>query len=301
MHKRLIPIATTFACIALYSFSGCARNTLENPIDLNQSIHDVRFQDFGSSTKKDPAAFNPSTYQSAKSNSVPQTPAADSVVNQASVIKEVRVTGNNVLAERDILSRIRTRAGRYFDPDLLQQDVNELWKVKQIRRVKGPYIDRQNDGIVITIELVERPYISEVRYIGNRALADRKLAEETGLAGGQPLDLHSVKMARTRLEDLYEENGYPKTQVSIIEGDEIGDQNVTFLVHEDKLQRVSSVVFEGNQIATDGRLKSFIQIKPGFLKLFGGKVNRSQLKKTSYDLSPIIEDSVFSMPVSVAS
>ena len=43
--------------------------------------------------------------------------------------------------------------------------------------------------------------------------------------------------------DLYKEKGYPKTQVTILEGTEIDHQNVVFLIHEDELQRVSSVSF----------------------------------------------------------
>ena len=77
----------------------------------------------------------------------------------------------------------------------------------------------------------------------------------------------------------YEEKGYPKTEVSIIEGDEFSDREVVFLIHEDELQRIGWVRFEGNEIASDGRLKSFIKMKPGILWYFGGKVNRRELEQ----------------------
>ena len=82
-----------------------------------------------------------------------------------------------------------------------------------------------------------------------------------------------------RIEDLYAEKGYPKTEVTIIEGDELGDNDVIFLVHEDKLQRIAKVGFEGNEIASDGRLKSMIKMKPGILWFFGGKSNRRELEQ----------------------
>ena len=265
--------------------SGCASGPYGSVASGPSLVDTVRFQDLGS-FRPDPTALAPPTSEPPQEMLPAQTSeeadrktTPEEVVERSQVIKQVKIKGNQILAEHEIMRRIRTRPGRYFDPDLLQQDVNELWKLKQVRRVTGPYIDRQRDGIVVTIEISERPYINEVRYIGNRALPDRQLATETGLSGGQPLDLQAVKMAKTRLEDLYEEKGYPKTQVTIIEGDEMGDQNVTFLIHEDALQRVAKVDFQGNEIASDARLRSFIKTKPGMLWLIGGKVNRRELEQ----------------------
>ena len=245
--KLSLSLMAVVPMVGLMICSGCASGPYGQTASNPAPFETVRFQDFGSSTR-DPAALS----SAATPASQQERSSAGDVVDRSQVVKQVNITGNKILAEHEIMRRIRTRPGRYFDPDLLQQDVNELWKVKQIRRVTGPFVDRQSDGIVVTIQITERPYIDKVNYIGNRAVTDRQLATETGLGGGQPLDLHSVKMAKTRLEDLYAEKGYPKTQVTIIEGDELGDQNVTFLIHEDALQRVAKIDFQGNEIASDG-------------------------------------------------
>ncbi len=60
-----------------------------------------------------------------------------------------------------------------------------------------------------------------------------------------------------------------------------------FLVNEGLKQSYWSTVFEGNQIATDARLKTQIESKPGFMYLFGGKVDHQKIdndvaKLTSY-------------------
>lgn len=278
--------------------SGCTTPIGKSDSLLPSSVYSpseaVRFQDEGS-FRPDPTAlsrgssFKPKATTPAletrpqksesDNNSVEKADNSSPVVNQAQVIKDVVITGNQTLAKHEISKRLRTRPGRYFDPDLLQQDVNQLWKMKQIRRVNGPYLDRQPDGITVTIDITERPYISKVKFIGNRGITDRKLATETGLKDGQPLDLHAVKMAKTRIEDFYEEKGYPKTQVSIVEGDDPEDREVVFLIHEDELQRIRAVQFEGNQIASNGRLKSFIKMKPGYLWVIGGKVNRREMEQ----------------------
>ena len=45
-------------------------------------------------------------------------------------------------------------------------------------------------------------------------------------------------MAKKKLEDLYKTKGYPKTQIEIIEGNEKGDSNVVFVIHEDEHQKI---------------------------------------------------------------
>ncbi|MGI9519281.1 MAG: BamA/OMP85 family outer membrane protein [Pirellulaceae bacterium] len=280
MKKQLRFLAVPGVCLLLAGLCGCMATS--TPGRSSQSLFEtVRFQDQADpeNMRPDPVALTPSATPDSSADPNLSAATGQPVVNQAQIVKQVLITGNDKLPEHQILRHVRTRPGRYFDPDLLQQDVNQLWKMREVRRVNGPYIDRQADGIVVTIDVSERLYMDRVRYIGNRAVTDRQLATETGLSDGQPLDLHAVKMAKTRIEDLYEEKGYPKTEVSIIEGDEFSDSEVVFLIHEDHQQRVGWVTFEGNEIASDGRLRSFIKMKPGILWYFGGTVKRRELEQ----------------------
>lgn len=242
----------------------------------------VRFQDTVSE-RPDPRAFAPENdgLKNAAGTTADngQSGEQQALLDQARIVKQVIVKGNENLPEHQILRHMRTRPGRYLDPDLLQEDVNQLWRMKAIRRVNGPLLDYQPDGITVIFEISERPYMSAVRYIGNRAITDKALAKETGLKDGDPMDMHSVRMAKTAIEELYQEKGYPRTEVTVVSGDELTDREVVFLIHEDELQRVSSVSFEGNTVASDARLKTFLKMKPGVLWVFGGKVNRRELEQ----------------------
>ena len=147
----------------------------------------------------------------------------------------------------------------------------------EISRVNGPYLKNTDEGIIVTIEVTERNTIGQVEFIGNRGIADRTLKKETGLEDGKPLDVHEIRLAKSKIEDLYKEKGYPRTQVEIVEGGETGDNKVVFLIHEDEKQRIWKVDFEGNTIASDARLRHFIKSKPGILKVFGGLVKRDEI------------------------
>lgn len=282
MHRSNLIRSCGLLAVTL-AISGCqapGSSSLWNGPSSILPADSVRFQDEGPANQ-DPAAFRFRPGAAAESISPPDE--GDPRAGQ--VVKEVIITGNEMIPDHQVMRRIRTRSGRYFDPDLLQEDVNRIWQMKGVRRVNGPLMDYQPDGIVVTFDISERPYMKRVLYVGNRAITDKQLATETGLAEGQPLDIHSVRMARTRIEDHYEEKGFPRTQVSIVAGDKIEDREVVFLIHEDELQRVSSVGFEGNEVASDSRLRSFIKMKPGVLWLFGGKVNRRELEQDQIRLT----------------
>jgi outer membrane protein insertion porin family len=205
------------------------------------------------------------------------TQANTNQANPSDVVSEVIIKGNKIVSEHHLLRNIRTRPGRYFDPDLLQQDVDQLWRMKELKRINGPYIERTDEGIVVTIEVVEKQLISTVEFVGNRGLSDRALKKHTGLIDGQPLDVYEVRMLKTRIEDFYREKGFPKTQVEILDGDQPTDEKIVFLIHEDQKQRIWAVAFEGNSAASGERLKVFIKSKPGILKVFGGLVKRDEI------------------------
>ena len=200
-------------------------------------------------------------------------------VDKKNIVADVIIRGNKEVPLHHLTRNIRTRPGRYFDPDKLQEDVDQLWRMPEISRINGPYIDHTANGVVINLEVVERNSISEIEFVGNRGISDRALLEVSGLENGKPLDVHQIRMAKVRVEEHYKSKGYPRTQVEIMEGGENDDSKVVFLIHEDQKQRIWKAEFEGNTIATDARLRHFIESKPGILKMFGGLVKRDEIEQ----------------------
>jgi outer membrane protein insertion porin family len=189
----------------------------------------------------------------------------------------VRVTGNESFAAERILTRLKTRKGRPFDPEHVEEDKRRLAQTRAFRDV-NIYQQRTPQGVVVTFEVFERPTIHHIRFIGNRGLSDKALTKESGIELGDALSVYSVKEARRKIEDLYHSKGYPQAQVSITEGLQPADRGATFYVSEGPLERINTVKFIGNTIASDSRLKTKIQSKPGYLKyLFRGKVDHRKI------------------------
>lgn len=191
-------------------------------------------------------------------------------------IQQIRIVGNKRMPTERIAAMLHTREGRFYDPETVQRDVRTLIASGMFQDVKT-YKRDVTGGKSITFEVVERPTIAYVRYVGNEDVSDRKLDKDIGLKPGDPLNGFAVEEARRRLQKIYRDKGYADAHIEVIEGTKPGHQGVAFQIHEGGLQRIYKVNFIGNTIATDARLKTTIKSKPGILWLFGGKVQRDQI------------------------
>lgn len=179
--------------------------------------------------------------------------------------------------EDRVLNQIRTKKEFEYDPVQLQSDVRRLITSGQFRNVKT-YLRNVAEGVVVIFDVVERPKINYIEFLGNRGFADKKLLKVSALKTGDPLNTYEVEEGRRKLEESYHSKGYPRANVSILEGDKAEDQGVIYVISEGYLQRIASVTFEGNTFASDGQLRAKIQSKPGYFWYFiNGKLDRSKL------------------------
>lgn len=205
-------------------------------------------------------------------------PKQASTVSEDAVVADVQIQGASYIPADEYLRRLKTRSRRKYDPDDVQADVEELHRLKIVQNVRS-FIKQTESGVVVTFKIYERPFITKVAYVGNRHFPDRRLEKLTGIAEGRPLDIVAVKMAKRQIEDFYHSKGFPRTQVELLSGDSREDREVVFLVHEDERRKIRSVVFEGNTIDTDGRLKTYIKSKPPIAGVFGGLYQKVEVEQ----------------------
>ena len=205
------------------------------------------------------------------------TPGTPMPAGPPQVVADVVIKGNRNTPLTKVQANLKTRRGREFDPEQVQADVRRLMKDGHFRDVRT-FTQPTPDGVVVIFEVFERPTIEEIVFVGNRGIKDSVLLKQSDLKKGEALNQYSVEEARRKVEEFYHTKGYPKTSVSILEGNQPQDHRVVFLINEGQLQRIWAVDFVGNEIASDSRLKTQIESKPGYLKyLFKGKVDRKKI------------------------
>ncbi len=191
-------------------------------------------------------------------------------------VAEIRIEGNRTIPASQILDQLQTRVGRPFDPALVQKDVRKLAARGWFVNVE-PMYEKAANGRIVIFKVVERPVIRFVEYLGNKGIRTKKLNKETELKVGGPVDPYAVEEARRKIISLYQRSGYNNVQVTILKGNKPTDQGVVFVINEGTAQKIWKVVFEGNEFASDGQLRTKIESKRPFMYIFKGFVDREQI------------------------
>jgi len=192
--------------------------------------------------------------------------------NPADRIIEVRIEGNHA-TEASKLPKLVTRAGQIFDPQAIEEDVRTLHRSRKFVDVLPKYV-RMPEGVVVIFQVVERPMLRYVKYVGNRSVTNRTLKKKSEIEVGDSMDPYVVEEARRRIESYYHEKGYDAARVTTVEGSKPGDKGAVFLIDEGQRRKALWTSFVGNTIASDARLLTQIKSKPGIFWLIGGDVDR---------------------------
>jgi outer membrane protein insertion porin family len=191
-------------------------------------------------------------------------------------IVDVRIVGVKSLPLSKVSASIRTRIGRPYDVELVQEDVRRLDQTRQFIDVKT-YWQRVPGGVVVYFDLVERPTLRDVLVIGSDSISKKRLLKEAVVKKGDPADPMTIEEARRKMEAYYREHGYANARVALLEGDKPEDRRVIFYVNEGQKLRVAKVNIVGAMVDSPDRVLTQVSTKRPFLYLFGGEFDRKKL------------------------
>lgn len=191
-------------------------------------------------------------------------------------VVDVKVAGNKSVPLEKILPSIRTRAGRPYDAQLIVEDVRRLDHTHLFFRI-DTYTQKVPGGRIVYFNVIERPLLQEVKFVGCYYIRKKKLQKEADIKKGDPADPNAIEEARRKLEELYHSRGFNSATITLLEGSKIEDRRAIFLIDEGVKQKVWKREFVGNTIVSGDRLATQISSKPPFLMLFSGEFDRKKL------------------------
>ncbi len=228
------------------------------------------------------SATDPATILSSRAGLASPPPPAATTDEK---VVQVQMIGRKHVPLLRIVPHIRTRAGQPLDMELIEEDVRRLNRSGLFVSVKT-MTQRAAGGRIVIFEVVERPVLQYVKYVGNELVRKSVLADKAGIKPGDAMDPFAVEEGRSKIETYYRSHGFSNVRVTVIEGNEVDDQGAIYLINEGKKQRILWTRFVGNSphIATDARLRTQIQSKPGFLWIIKGEVDRKEIEEDKHRL-----------------
>ncbi|NNC88487.1 MAG: outer membrane protein assembly factor BamA, partial [Akkermansiaceae bacterium] len=196
---------------------------------------------------------------------------------------EIRYRGPKTVDENVLRNFMSVRAGQKFSNEVLDNDIKSLYEsglVDDVRFLAEP----RAGGLELIAEVVTRPALGGVGFVGNTYFKDKTLAKKTKLSAGGSLSDAEILEARRNIEEHYKGFGYPDVVVThrMQETEREGFSDLIFVIDEGDKSEVRKIRFEGNQVFSDVELRREMKTKqkgPLSFLTKSGRINPQTLEE----------------------
>ncbi|MEO6387043.1 MAG: outer membrane protein assembly factor BamA [Croceibacterium sp.] len=204
------------------------------------------------------------------------TPAAPA---QDVIIKTIGVAGAQRLEPETIVSYIKLRPGQVFTAAAADDALKDLAATELF----SDFNIQNNDGNVV-ITVVENPVINRVILEGNKRLKDDKITPEIHLAPRQIFTRSKVRADVARIIELYKRQGRFAATVEpkMVQLDQ-NRVDVVFEINEGPKSKVRQINILGNEVFSDGELKSEMITKQDSITKFFSSATSYDPDRLAYD------------------
>jgi outer membrane protein insertion porin family len=203
----------------------------------------------------------------------PPQPAAPAQI----IVKDLAVQGNRRVQEAVILGRVSAKIGGPFVPARLADDIRSIFSLGFFDDVQAKVEDFEG-GVKLIFVVIERPFIRDINFAGNKRLDAGTLQEKIDLKLGAVYNPVEVTRTAEKLKEVYEEQGYFEVGVrpDVVKLPD-GDVSVTFRVAEGRKMTIDKIVIEGAQGLKPDKIKEIMLTQEREFFVLRGTVQRQKL------------------------
>ena len=193
------------------------------------------------------------------------------------LVKEIAIQGNRRVQEAVILGRVSAKVGAPFQPTRLAEDIRAIFALGFFDDVQLKVEDFEG-GVKITFAVVERPFVRDILYTGNKKFDAAALSEKIDLRLGSVYNPVEINRAADKIKDTYEEDGYYEVAVTPdVEKLPDGDVSVVFRIAEGRKITIDQIVVEGANGVPPKLIKEAMATQEREYYVLRGTVQRQKL------------------------
>jgi outer membrane protein insertion porin family len=222
-----------------------------------------------------------------------QTPGAAPAAQAPPIIRSIDVeyTGPATLSKERILAQMRTRPGQPYSNQIVEDDIQALYKTGFIRNVRI-FAQPEGNGVKVIVAVQTRGIVHEIEIAGAQRLKPQRLRKEIKLKLNQPVDEQQLEEARQKIIEVYQGRGFTDVNVQFRVDpidEKRGSVRVVYTVTEGVRGAVSKVNFEGNAHFSAKVLRKEMKIRGRTFIYFVDKTGRFDEVQLEQDLDKLRE------------
>ncbi|MCA9244944.1 MAG: BamA/TamA family outer membrane protein, partial [Phycisphaerales bacterium] len=204
-------------------------------------------------------------------------------------VLRVEVSGLETISEGFVRRAVKTRPGQNFSARQLREDYQALVRTRKFLIVQLTPT-AEGEGVVVRVEVREKPEIAGVEIDGNKRFTDDQLFAEAIVVAGAPIDRYDIARSRDNIQQKYRAAGYYYAKVEVDEDALEKERRVVFRVTEGPRVKVRKILIEGARSFADPVLRSKIRTETYIWFLRVGALDIDQVERDAQSLEAFYLD-----------
>ncbi len=204
---------------------------------------------------------------------------------------DVQYTGPQTVSKERVLAQLRTKVGQPYSNQVVEQDIEALYKTGSIHNVRI-FAQPEGDGVKVIVAVQTRAIMREIEIDGAERITAKRLRKEIKLRLNQAVNEQQLEEARQKIIEVYQGRGFTDVSVQFrIDpiDEKRGTARVVFTVNEGVKGAVRQIHFEGNAHFSEKVLRKQMKTRGKTLISFVDKSGRLDEVQLEQDLDKIRE------------
>lgn len=174
-------------------------------------------------------------------------------------IAEINVTGIQNYDPKILVNLSGLRVGQKLNVpgEEISEAIRKYWEHGLFSDVKIKASKIESGKIWLTIELRERPRLSDINYYGLKKSEIETVSDKVAMMKGSQVTPYLITRSEKYIEDYFVAKGFYNTEVQVVQKDDTTKINHVYLditVDKKEKVKVSALDFTGNTVFKDGKL-----------------------------------------------
>jgi len=184
-----------------------------------------------------------------------------SAAAESYTIGDVQVQGNRRVETSTIKAVLKIKPGSTATLDDIDRDIEAIFKLGRFKNVEAD-LSARGGAQILTYRVEERPLVRQINFSGNKELPKETLESALTFKAPELYDPVKVKNSLEAIRMKYHAAGYYAADItSDVHINDKLEAFVTFLIKEGEIIRIKEIVFNGNSVISDRKLKKVMETK----------------------------------------
>lgn len=175
----------------------------------------------------------------------------------------IKFIGMANVSEQIVRANMVLKEDTELDEALIDRDIRSLYRTGIFEFIEVKREQLPGNIVNLVVEVTPKFRVLAVKFEGNKAYKQRRLAKEIKTVNNGALDERQIKEDSQKIYEYYQKNGYNQAQVSytIDRNRSTGFATVTFKIREGPRVKIAAVNFVGNDHIKARRLRKEMETK----------------------------------------